>query len=174
LGSPQFNGALVAILTCIPKYTIWNTLMKHRVHFKGASAARQALQIGELIRRVSGQTRIVCAFVFSLSGALVVSSPLAAQASIPRPHPFPPGAAVYEWHYSCPHRNPDGTCRFSIMAANYSANNVADAQIVLAFQPVGSQQIPFYYFWITSMAKKKPDLVMLQSPTPVFRLSRKA
>ena len=49
------------------------------------------------------------------------------------------------------------------MAANYSLNNVADAQIVLAFQPVGSQQIPFYYFWITSMNKKKPDLVMLQS-----------
>src|SRR5258708_4395208 len=31
------------------------------------------------------------------------------------------GAAVYEWHYACPHHNPDGTCRFSILAANYSA-----------------------------------------------------
>jgi hypothetical protein len=121
------------------------------------------LQIGELIGRVSGLARRMCAFTFSLSGALVVSTPLVAQVSIPRPHPFPPGAAVYEWHYSFPHSNPDGTCRFSIMAANYSLNNVADAQIVLAFQPVGSQQIPFYYFWITSMNKKKPDLVMLQS-----------
>jgi hypothetical protein len=103
----------------------------------------------------------------SLLGALADNRPLGAQTFIPQPHPFPPGAAVYEWHYACPHRNPDGTCRFSILAANYSANNVADAQIVLAFQPVGSQQIPFYYFWITSMARKKPDLVMLQSNTGV-------
>lgn len=135
--------------------------MKHPIHFESVCAAREALQIGRSIGRVSRWR--LCAFAFALSGALVVSAPLVAQVSIPRPHPFPPGAAVYEWHYSCPHRNPDGTCRFSIVAANYSVNNVADAQIVLAFQPVGSQQIPFYYFWITSMAKKKPDLVMLQS-----------
>jgi len=45
---------------------------------------------------------------------------------------------------------------------------VADAQIVLAFQAVGSsQQIPFYYFWITSMGKKRPDFVMLQSNAAV-------
>ena len=98
-----------------------------------------------------------------LLGGLVVNGPLVAQ-----PNPFPPGAAVYEWHYTCPHNNPDGTCRFSVAAANYSANNVADAQIVLAFQTVGSsQQIPFYYFWITSMGRKKPDFVMLQSNAAV-------
>ena len=139
--------------------------MKHPVR---SESTRQVLQIGELISRISGLTRIVCAFMFSLSGALVVSGPLVAQDSIPQPHPFPPGAAVYEWHYTCPHNNPDGTCRFSVAAANYSANNVADAQIVLAFQAVGSlQQIPFYYFWITSMGKKKPDFVMLQSNAAV-------
>ena len=63
-----------------------------------------------------------------LLGGLVVNGPLVAQ-----PNPFPPGAAVYEWHYTCPHNNPDGTCRFSVAAANYHANNFADAQIVLAF-----------------------------------------
>jgi hypothetical protein len=88
--------------------------------------------------------------------------------ALKQPNPFPPGAAVYEWHYTRPHNNPDGTCRFSVAAANYSANNVADAQIVLAFQTVGSsQQIPFYYFWITSMGRKKPDFVMLQSNAAV-------
>jgi hypothetical protein len=107
-----------------------------------------------------------------LLGGLVVNGPLVAETSITRPisqpNPFPPGAAVYEWHYTCPHNNPDGTCRFSVAAANYSANNVSDAQIVLAFQTVGSsQQIPFYYFWITSMGRKKPDFVMLQSNAAV-------
>jgi hypothetical protein len=107
-----------------------------------------------------------------LLGGLVVNGPLVAQNHFTRPilqpNPFPPGAAVYEWRYTCPHNNPDGTCRFSIAAANYSANNVADAQIVLAFQAVGSsQQIPFYYFWITSMGKKRPDFVMLQSNAAV-------
>src|SRR3982074_1089792 len=102
-----------------------------------------------------------------LLGGLVVNGPLVSETLVPRPLPqpnhFPPGAAVYEWDYTCPHNNPDGTCRFSVAAANYSANNVADAQIVLAFQRVGSsQQIPFYYFWITSMGRKKPDFVMLQ------------
>ena len=49
----------------------------------------------------------------------------------------------------------------------YSANNVADTQIVLAFQTLGSQQIPFYYFWITYLARKKPEFVMLQSNAAV-------
>jgi hypothetical protein len=107
-----------------------------------------------------------------LLGGLVVNGPLVAEIHItrpkPQPNPFPPGAAVYEWRYICPHNNPDGSCRFSVAAANYTANNVADAQIVLAFQTVGSsQQIPFYYFWITSMGKKKPDFVMLQSNAAV-------
>lgn len=106
--------------------------------------------------------RYLFAFALCFSG-IFVNGPLAAQASMRQPHPFAAGAVAYEWHYSCPHRNPDGTCRFSVLAANYSANNVAHAQIVLAFQPVGAQQIPFYYFWITYMAKEKPDLVMLQS-----------
>src|SRR5260370_41638247 len=111
---------------------------------------------------------LACFFsALCLLGGLVVNGPLVAQnhvtRPIPQPNPFPPGAAVYEWRYTCPHNNPDGTCRFSIAAANYSANNVADAQIVLAFQAVGSsQQIPFYYFWITSMGKKRPDFVMLR------------
>ena len=108
-----------------------------------------------------------------LLGGLVVSGPLAAEIHFTRPismpNPFPPGGAVYEWHYACPHNNPDGTCRFSIAAASYSANNVADVQIVLAFQTVGAQQIPipFYYFWISSISKKKPDFVMLQSNAAV-------
>jgi hypothetical protein len=101
-----------------------------------------------------------------LVGGLLVNGPLAAQTQItrpiPQPNPFPPGTSVYEWHYTCPHNNSDGTCRFSVPTANYSANNAADAQIVLAFQMVGSQQITFYYFWITSIGRKKPEFVMLQ------------
>jgi hypothetical protein len=110
-----------------------------------------------------------------LLGGLVVNGPLVAQIRrpIPQPNPFPPGAAVYEWHYICPHNNPDGTCRFSIAATNYSVNNVTDAQIVLAFQTVGpSHTIPFYYFWITSMGKKKPDFLMLQSNAAVSFLAQ--
>src|SRR5260370_8554946 len=116
---------------------------------------------------------LACFFsALCLLGGLVVNGPLVAATHItrpiPQPNPFPPGAAVYEWRYTCPHNNPDGTCEFSGAAVNYSANNVADAQIVLAFQTVGSsQQIPFYYFWITSMGKKKPDFVMLQSNAAV-------
>ena len=106
-----------------------------------------------------------------LLGALVVNGPVVAQMDIPRPapkpDPFPPGRAVYKWHYVCPSSQPDGTCRVSIPAAIYSANNVADTQIVLAFQTLGSQQIPFYYFWITYLARKKPEFVMLQSNAAV-------
>jgi hypothetical protein len=104
-------------------------------------------------------------------GALVVNGAVVAQIDIPRPvpqpNPFPPGRAVYKWHYICPNSHPDSTCRFSVVAANYSANNVADTQIVLAFQTLGSQQIPFYYFWITYLARKKPEFVMLQSNAAV-------
>lgn len=114
------------------------------------------------IGRITGPNRYLFVFALCLSGALL-NEPAVAQTSMHKPHPFSVGAVAYEWHYSCPHRNSDGTCRFSILAANYSLNNVAHAQIVLAFLPVGSQQIPLYYFWITSMAKEKPDLVMLQS-----------
>jgi hypothetical protein len=105
-------------------------------------------------------------FFSALCLLVVLVGPLPAHPQISHPDPpsntFPPGTAVYQWHYTCPHSNPDGTCRFSVATANYSANNVADAQIVLAFQMVGSQQIAFYYFWITSMGKKKPEFVMLQ------------
>ena len=106
-----------------------------------------------------------------LLGALAVNGPVVAQTDNPRPlaqpNPFPPGRAVYKWHYICPNSQSDGTCRLSIAAAMYSANNVADTQIVLAFQTLGSQQIPFYYFWITYLARKKPEFVMLQSNAAV-------
>ncbi|ABQ39823.1 hypothetical protein BBta_p0162 (plasmid) [Bradyrhizobium sp. BTAi1] len=111
---------------------------------------------------VAGSGRYLLAFVLCVSGTIANGS-LVAQTSVRQPHPFSTAAVVYEWHYSCPHRNPDGTCRFSILAASYSGNNVAHVQIVLAFQSVGSGEIPFYYFWITYMAKEKTDLVMLQS-----------
>jgi hypothetical protein len=112
-----------------------------------------------------------CLSAVCLLGMLAVNGPVVAQTDIPRPvaqpNPFPPGRAVYKWHYTCPTGQQDGTCRFSIAAAIYSANNVADTQIVLAFQTLGSQQIPFYYFWITYLARKKPEFVMLQSNAAV-------
>jgi hypothetical protein len=92
--------------------------------------------------------------------AAVFASPAVAQS-------FPPGSAVYNWHYTCPTNNQDGTCRFSILAANYSGNNVADVQAVLAYQTVGAQQIPFYHFRITFMGGKKPDQVMIQANAAV-------
>jgi hypothetical protein len=103
--------------------------------------------------------------------AALLAYPAVAQIHIPRPVLVPdassPGAAVYSWRYTCPTNNPDGTCRFSILAANYSGNNVADVQAVLAYQTVGAQQIPFYYFRITYMGNKKPDLVMIQANAAV-------
>jgi hypothetical protein len=92
--------------------------------------------------------------------AVLLSNPAVAQS-------FPPGSAVYNWHYTCPTNNQDGTCRFSILAASYSGNNVADVQAVLAYQTVGAQQIPFYHFRITFMGNKKPDLVMIQANAAV-------
>ncbi|HMF49809.1 MAG TPA: hypothetical protein VK603_14250 [Candidatus Saccharimonadales bacterium] len=133
-------------------------------------------EIARSLRRSRGATTAKASMLRSFSalcllGALVVNGPLAAQTDslrpIPQPNPSPPGTAVYKWHYTCPNSISDGTCRFSVVAAIYSANNVADAQIVLAFQTVGSQQIPFYYFWITYLGKKKPEFVMLQSNAAV-------
>ncbi|MEJ1937458.1 hypothetical protein WDZ92_45265 [Nostoc sp. NIES-2111] len=98
-----------------------------------------------------------------LLGTLVTSGPLAAQTVGTQPHPFPPQTSVYKWHYTCPTLQPTGTCRFYLEAANYAANNVSHARVVLAYQPVGAQQMPFYYFSITVMGKDQPDLVMLQS-----------
>jgi hypothetical protein len=92
--------------------------------------------------------------------AVLFASPAVAQS-------IPSGSAVYNWHYTCPTNNQDGTCRFSILAANYAGNNVADVQAVLAYQTVGAQQIPFYHFRITFMGNKKPDLVMIQANAAV-------
>jgi hypothetical protein len=92
--------------------------------------------------------------------AALLASPAVAQS-------FSPGSAVYSWHYTCPTNNQDGTCRFSILAANYAGNNVADVQAVLAYQTVGSQQIPFYSFRITFMGNRKPDLLMIQANAAV-------
>ncbi|WP_454627082.1 hypothetical protein [Bradyrhizobium cenepequi] len=103
--------------------------------------------------------------------AALLASPAVAQTYTPRPvlapNPFSPGSAVYSWHYICPTNNPDGTCRFSILAASYAGNNVADVQAVLAYQTVGLQQIPFYYFRITFMGNRKPDLLMIQANAAV-------